>query len=97
MTQCRAAVDNQKQINIVMLRIIIMAIKINFESSLQKLEEAVEQLESGDLTLDQALKVFSSGVKQAETCRKSLEKVELQVEQLLQQEDGTLQREPFNG
>ncbi|RLB76878.1 MAG: exodeoxyribonuclease VII small subunit [Deltaproteobacteria bacterium] len=74
-----------------------MAIKINFESSLQKLEEAVEQLESGDLTLDQALKVFSSGVKQAETCRKSLEKVELQVEQLLQQEDGTLQREPFNG
>ncbi len=74
-----------------------MVIKINFESSLQKLEEAVEQLESGDLTLDQALKVFSSGVKQAETCRKSLEKVELQVEQLLQQEDGTLQREPFNG
>jgi len=74
-----------------------MAIKINFESSLQKLEEAVEQLESGDLTLDQALKVFSSGVKQAESCRKSLAKVELQVEQLLQQEDGTLQREPFNG
>ncbi len=74
-----------------------MAIKINFESSLQKLEEAVEQLESGDLTLDQALKVFSSGVKQAETCRKSLDKVELQVEQLLQQEDGSLQREPFNG
>jgi len=74
-----------------------MAIKINFESSLQKLEEAVEQLESGDLTLDQALKVFSSGVKQAESCRKSLDKVELQVEQLLQQEDGTLQREPFNG
>ena len=74
-----------------------MAIKINFESSLQKLEEAVEQLESGDLTLDQALKVFSAGVKQAESCRKSLDKVELQVEQLLQQEDGTLQREPFNG
>jgi len=74
-----------------------MAIKINFESSLQKLEESVEQLESGDLTLDQALKVFSAGVKQAESCRKSLDKVELQVEQLLQQEDGTLQREPFNG
>jgi len=74
-----------------------MATKINFEGSLQKLEEAVEQLESGDLTLDQALKVFSSGVKQAESCRKSLEKVELQVEQLLQHEDGTLQREPFNG
>lgn len=74
-----------------------MAAKNSFEASLQNLEEAVEQLESGDLSLDQALKVFSSGVKQAESCRKSLRKVELQVEQLLQQDDGTLQREPFDG
>ena len=74
-----------------------MAAKNSFEASLQNLEEAVEQLESGDLTLDQALKVFSGGVKQAETCRKSLRKGELQVEQLLQQDDGTLQREPFDG
>lgn len=74
-----------------------MAAKNSFEISLQNLEEAVEQLESGDLTLDQALKVFSGGVKQAEICRKSLRKVELQVEQLLQQDDGTLQREPFDG
>ncbi|MCD6582793.1 MAG: exodeoxyribonuclease VII small subunit [Desulfuromusa sp.] len=74
-----------------------MAAKNSFEASLQNLEEAVEQLETGELTLDQALKVFSGGVKQAETCRKSLRKVELQVEQLLQQDDGTLQREPFDG
>ena len=74
-----------------------MAVKNSFEASLQNLEESVEQLESGDLTLDQALKVFSGGVKQAETCRKSLRKVELQVEQLLQQGDGTLRREPFDG
>lgn len=74
-----------------------MAAKNSFEVSLQNLEEAVEQLESGELSLDQALKVFSGGVKQAETCRKSLRKVELQVEQLLQQDDGTLQREPFDG
>ena len=74
-----------------------MATKNSFESSLLSLEEAVEQLESGDLSLDQALKVFSGGVKQAETCRKSLQKVELQVEQLLQQDDGTLRLEPFDG
>lgn len=72
-----------------------MATKNSFEASLQKLENAVEQLESGDLTLDQALKVFSDGVKQAETCRKSLSKVELQVQQLLPNNDGILQREPF--
>jgi len=73
-----------------------MATKNSFEASLQKLEDAVEQLESGDLTLDQALKIFSGGVKQAETCRRSLSKVELQVHQLLQNSDGTLQREPFD-
>jgi len=73
-----------------------MATKNSFEASLQKLEDAVEQLESGDLTLDQALKIFSGGVKQAETCRRSLSKVELQVQQLLQNSDGTLQRESFD-
>ncbi|SEA13618.1 Exodeoxyribonuclease VII small subunit [Desulfuromusa kysingii] len=73
-----------------------MATKNSFEVSLQKLEDAVEQLESGDLSLDQALKVFSAGVKQTETCRNSLKDIELQVQQLLQDSDGTLQREPFD-
>ncbi len=74
-----------------------MAVKTSFETALKNLETAVEQLESGELTLDEALKVFSTGVKQAENCRKSLQKVELQVEKLLQNEGGSLQREPFDG
>ena len=74
-----------------------MATKNDFESSLQRLEAAVEQLEAGDLTLAQALKVFSGGVKQAESCQQSLRKVELQVEQLLNKKDGTLHRESFDG
>jgi len=74
-----------------------MAAKTSFETALKNLEVAVEQLESGDLTLDEALKVFSTGVKQAENCRKSLQKVELQVEQLMQKEDGRLFRETFDG
>ncbi len=74
-----------------------MAVKKSFEAALQKLEEAVTQLENGDLNLDQSLKIFSDGVKQAEVCRKSLADVELKVEQLLKQEDGRLQREDFDG
>ena len=74
-----------------------MATKKSFEAALQKLEESVTQLESGELSLDRALKVFSAGVKQAEICRKSLHEVELQVEQLLKQDDGSLQKEPFDG
>jgi exodeoxyribonuclease VII small subunit len=75
----------------------LMAVKTSFETALKNLEKAVEQLESGELTLDEALKVFSTGVKQAENCRKSLQKVELQVEQLLQKDDGRLYREMFDG
>lgn len=74
-----------------------MAAKTSFETSLKNLESAVEQLETGELTLDEALKVFSTGVKKAEECRKSLQKVELQVEKLMQSEDGSLFRESFDG
>ena len=73
-----------------------MATTKGFESALQKLEEAVEQLESGELSLEQALKVFSMGVKHAEICRKSLRDVELKVEQLLKQDDGSWRQEQLN-
>ena len=73
-----------------------MATTKSFESSLRKLEDSVEQLESGELSLDQALKVFSTGVKQAESCRQSLRDVELKVEKLLKQEDGSWDREVFD-
>jgi exodeoxyribonuclease VII small subunit len=74
-----------------------MSKKSGFEAALQRLEQAVEQLESGDLSLEKALTVFSSGVKEADYCRESLRAVELKVEQLLQQSDGSEQREPFDG
>jgi exodeoxyribonuclease VII small subunit len=73
-----------------------MATTKSFESSLRKLEDSVEQLESGELSLDQALKVFSNGVKQAESCRHALRDVELKVEKLLKQEDGSWDREAFD-
>ncbi|MCK4691536.1 MAG: exodeoxyribonuclease VII small subunit [Desulfuromonadales bacterium] len=72
-----------------------MATKKGFEAALQKLEKAVTQLEGGELTLDQSLKIFAEGVKQADVCRQALSQVELQVEQLLKQTDGRWQREAF--
>jgi exodeoxyribonuclease VII small subunit len=74
-----------------------MSKKSGFEAALQRLEQAVEQLESGELSLEKALAVFSSGVKEADYCRDSLRAVELKVEQLLQQSDGSEQREPLDG
>jgi len=70
--------------------------KESFETSLHALEEVVERLESGDLTLEESLECFEQGVKSAARCRKLLREVELKVELLLKDRDGGLSLEDFN-
>ena len=65
-----------------------------FEECLQRLENIVQQLERGDLPLEQALKLFEEGVELSASCRKELEEAEGKVEILLKQ-NGKLQPEPF--
>ena len=65
-----------------------------FEECLQRLETVVQQLERGDLPLEQALKLFEEGVGLADSCRRELEEAEGKVEILLKQ-NGRLQPEPF--
>ena len=65
-----------------------------FEECLQKLESIVDQLEKGNLPLEQALKLFEQGVELSNNCRKELEDAEGRVEILLKQ-NGKLQAEPF--
>jgi exodeoxyribonuclease VII small subunit len=56
---------------------------MNFEEALKKLEETVEQLETGDLPLEKALEVFETGIKMSRICTKKLEEAEQKVELLL--------------
>ena len=65
-----------------------------FEECLQRLETIVQQLERGDLPLEQALKLFEEGVGLSDSCRRELEEAEGKVEILLKQ-NGKLQPEPF--
>jgi exodeoxyribonuclease VII small subunit len=65
-----------------------------FEECLQRLETIVQQLERGDLSLEQALKLFEEGVGLSDSCRRELEEAEGKVEILLKQ-NGRLQPEPF--
>lgn len=62
----------------------------SFEAALATLEAAVEQLESGDLSLEEALACFERGVKSAAVCRERLKRVETRVETLLRAADHTL-------
>lgn len=50
-----------------------------FETQLEKLEEIVGQLESGDLNLDDSLKKFEEGVKLFKSCKDKLSKAEKKI------------------
>jgi len=65
-----------------------------FEDCLQRLEQIVDELEKGNVPLEQALKLFEEGVQLSASCRKELEEAEGKVEILLKQ-NGKLQAEPY--
>ena len=66
-----------------------------FEVSLKKLEDAVNRLESGELSLDDSLKVFEEGVKHASICSRKLNEAQKKVELLLKRKDGSFYKEDF--
>jgi len=70
--------------------------KGDFEKSLTRLEEVVKRLESADLSLDEAMRLFEEGVKLSRDCQKQLEEAEGRVEILLKKADGKIAAEPFD-
>jgi exodeoxyribonuclease VII small subunit len=54
--------------------------KINFEKSLERLEEITRELESGELSLDASLKLFEEGIKLSRQCQKKLTETEQKLE-----------------
>ncbi|HEY1985697.1 MAG TPA: exodeoxyribonuclease VII small subunit [Terracidiphilus sp.] len=67
----------------------------SFEESLKKLEVIVDQLEKGDLALEDSLKLFEEGVGLSAACKKELDEAEGKVQMLIKQRDGSLKTEPF--
>lgn len=61
-----------------------------FESSLAELEKIVEQLENGELSLEESLKLFEAGVKLTRECRERLSEAERRIEVLMKDGDGKL-------
>ena len=59
-----------------------MAKTITFEDALHNLEECVNALEQPELPIDEALKLFETGVKNIQRCQKSLKNIETKVERL---------------
>ena len=62
--------------------------KQTFETALEQLEEAVNQLETGSLTLEEALTSFENGIRWSRECHQFLEKAEKRIEVILKNEKG---------
>jgi exodeoxyribonuclease VII small subunit len=59
-----------------------------FESKLARLEEIVRSMESGQLPLDESLKLFEEGVKISRECQSELDAAEQKVEILVNKSTG---------
>ena len=70
-------------------------VAVNFEKAIKVLEKIVEELESGDLSLEESLKAFEKGIKLTRQCQGELEKAELKVQKLVE-ENGELKTKPLN-
>ncbi len=67
----------------------------DFEAALEELETLVEQMEAGDITLEESLQHFERGILLTRTCQEALKAAEQKVEILLQNSaDATTQ--PFD-
>jgi len=74
--------------------------KLSFEQAFGELEDLVQQMETGDLTLDQAMALFERGVALATLCNAKLDSAELRVRQLVPVsgdglDDGAYDLSPF--
>lgn len=65
-----------------------------FEESLAELEQLVNRLEQGDLSLEESLKSFERGVNLTRTCQQALQEAEQKV-QILLEKNGNQSLEPF--
>ena len=68
---------------------------LNLEKSLAALEDIVEELESGDLPLEKAMKKFEEGIKLTRGAQAALKDAEQKVEILLKSAGGEDQLDAF--
>ncbi|MDD4913770.1 MAG: exodeoxyribonuclease VII small subunit [Methylococcales bacterium] len=65
-----------------------------FENAMEELEKLVEQMEQGDISLEESLKTFERGIKLTRTCQQALQDAEQKV-QILLEKNGQQTLEPF--
>jgi exodeoxyribonuclease VII small subunit len=71
--------------------------KKTIEQAMKQLEKIVQDLESGDMPLEKAIKTFEEGVQLSTFCSQKLDETEKRITILMQNSDGNLAEAPFPG
>jgi exodeoxyribonuclease VII small subunit len=71
-------------------------VKLTFEKAMEKLETIVQELESGDLTLEKAMQRFEEGTQLSKFCSEKLDETEKKITLLTGNRDGSLSEAPFS-
>lgn len=66
---------------------------VSFEQAMEQLENIVDQLEAGEVPLEQAIELFQEGMQLSKTCHQKLEQIEQKVEILLKENDEFVRRD----
>ena len=69
--------------------------KKSFEEAISELENIVNQLENGDLTLEESIDYFQKGVELSKYCTKKLDEIEKKISLLIEDEEGNIQERLF--
>ena len=72
-----------------------MSKEINFEETMQELEKIVQELEKGDLNLDDSINIFEEGMKLSKSASDYLEKAEKKITVLINAKDEEIKEEEF--
>lgn len=67
-----------------------------FEDALKKLEKIVEDLEKGDLPLDEALKKYQEGIELSRSCSQKLESARKKIDLLVKNKKGEFELKPLD-
>ncbi len=70
--------------------------EIKFEEALKKLEKLVDELEGGDLSLDEALKKYQEGIELSRACAQRLDNAKKKIDTLAKNKKGEFELKPFN-
>jgi exodeoxyribonuclease VII small subunit len=70
--------------------------EVKFEEALKKLEKIVEDLEKGDLSLDEALKKYQEGIELSRLCAQRLEQAKKKIDVLVKNKKGEFELKPMD-